>query len=258
MFHLIRQLVQPFGGLFLLTAIGIASLWIRRKESRRKLVPLTVVFALLFLVCTPIFGYVAIGSLEWRHPPKAVADRERAQAIVVLGGYFFAADAGRARVQPELAYDTLYRCLHAARLYKAGAPLPVIVSGGKVNGEMPRLAIASVMADMLVQLGVRREDLVVEDSSRTTHENAEASASILRLRGITNILLVTEAIHMERAARSFRKAGVHVDASGCFYHAGKPSWSPWMIIPNPRAASGTLDACHEWIGLFWYWLNGWI
>jgi uncharacterized SAM-binding protein YcdF (DUF218 family) len=111
---------------------------------------------------------------------------------------------------------------------------------------------------LLVQLGVRREDVIVEGDSRNTHENAEASAWLLRERGIGSILLVTEAMHMERAARSFRKAGLNVTASGCFYHAGSWEWSPLMFFPSPGASKGTLEAVHEWLGLLWYRLNGWV
>jgi uncharacterized SAM-binding protein YcdF (DUF218 family) len=258
MFALLRQVAQPFGCLFLLMALGIATLWIRRKEDRRKLVPLTLVFGLLYLVCTPLFGHLAVGSLEWRFPPEGAKARRGAQAIVVLGGYFFAIDVERGRAEPELAADTIYRCMHAARIYRAGPPIPLLVSGGKVNGDMPDVSIASLMADFLVQLGVRREDVIVEGESRTTHENADASAWILRERGIGKIVLVTDAIHLERAARSFRKAGLVVETSGCFYHAGRRSWSLTMLIPSPSAAKGTLDACHEWFGLLWYRINGWV
>ncbi len=191
MFVLLRHVAQPFGCLFLLTAVGIASLWVRRKERRRKLVPLTLVFGLLYLGSTPIVGHFAVGSLEWRNPPRSIEDRAGAQAIVVLGGYFFAVDRQHGHAEPELAYDTLYRCLHAARIYKAGPPLPVLVSGGKVNVDMPGQSIAALMGDLLVQLGVRREDVIVEGESRNTHENAEASAGLLRERGIGSILLVT-------------------------------------------------------------------
>lgn len=258
MFGLLRQLAQPFGCLFVLTAIGIARLWVRRKEDRRRLVLLTLVFALLFLVCTPIVGHFAVGSLEWRNPPQAVGRREDAGAIVVLGGYFYATSADLGRAEPELAHDTLSRCLRAARVYKAGPPLPVLVSGGRVNSDMPELSIAALMGDLLVELGVRREDVIVEGESRTTHENATASAGLLRERGIRKVVLVTEALHMERAARSFRKAGLVVLPSGCVHHAGKRAWSPWMLFPSPSAAKGTLDASHEWMGLLWYWMNRWI
>ena len=36
--------------------------------------------------------------------------------------------------KPELGTDTLYRCLHAAKLHQKAKSLPVLVSGGPIKG----------------------------------------------------------------------------------------------------------------------------
>ena len=50
--------------------------------------------------------------------------------------------------------------------------------------------------------------LILENSSRTTYENAAMTEDQLKARGIGKILLVTSALHMPRAMAAFAKQGV--------------------------------------------------
>ena len=51
-----------------------------------------------------------------------------------------------AAAEPELGSDTLLRCLHAVRLYKARPGL-MVVSGGKVDANTPGPTLAKAMHD---------------------------------------------------------------------------------------------------------------
>ena len=121
-----------------------------------------------------------------------------AGAMVVLSGYV--RPPGKMLPEAELGSDTLLRCLHAARLYKA-KPCLVIVSGGQVDPSTPGPTLARVMHDFLLGQGVKEEDLLMEDRSRTTYENAVLSGDILSRRGIDKLVLVTSASHMPRGER---------------------------------------------------------
>ena len=54
------------------------------------------------------------------------------------------------------------------------------------------------MRDLLIQLGVRADDVIVESRATTTFENAVESRMLLASRGLEKrkIVVVTEAIHM--------------------------------------------------------------
>ncbi len=69
---------------------------------------------------------------------------------------------------------------------------------------------AQDMKDLLVEYGVPDEAILVEPKSRTTIENAQRTAELLRPKGIKEILLVTSAFHLRRATTLFETAGFKV------------------------------------------------
>ncbi len=81
-----RLLLQPTFLLYVTLGLAIANLWRRRKESRGRLLWVTVPYLLLSLVCTRAAGTLAHRALEWPYPPSDEAPGD-AQAIVVLSGY---------------------------------------------------------------------------------------------------------------------------------------------------------------------------
>jgi uncharacterized SAM-binding protein YcdF (DUF218 family) len=251
MYHLVVELLQPFVLLYLLAGLVLLQLWRQRREQRRLLLILMAAFAALFLCSTPGVSYFALGSLEWSYPPREQRPKD-AGAIVILAGYV--CPAAGARRHLELGQDTLYRCLEGARLYHQGQPCPVLVSGGTVEEDKP--TCAPLMRDFLIQLGVPTTDILVEDRSRTTWENAVESRKLLEPHGIGKIVLVTDAAHLFRAERCFRKQGLEVLPWGCRYRATVFPLKVSQFLPSSRGGAGLRDAAHEWLGLAWYWLHG--
>ena len=253
MYRFVSQLLQPFVSLACLTLLGAAVLWWRRRETRPRLLLVTVPLVCLAVMSTPVVSYLALGSLEWQYPPCYDTPRE-AETIVVLSGHVRPPD--RIRLRAELGDNTLGRCLHAAELYDQGKPCLVVLCGGKVDPSTAGPTFAAAMCDFMVQQGVARSDLLLEDQSRTTYENAVETARLLRGRGIEKIVLVTSATHMQRAERCFRSQGFDVRASGCRYRATQFRWSLSQFLPDAGSARDVEDVAHEWLGLFWYWLHG--
>src|SRR5262245_6082397 len=187
----------------LLLAVSLGCLWRQRSGGCRWLGALTGLYITLVVLSTPAVAYRLRGSLEWQYaglkerPPDA-------GAIVVLGGGVLPVDGPR--TVAELDDDSLRRCLRAAELYHDGAPCPVLVSGGKDDTD-PGPACAQVMNDLLVRLGVLASDIIVEDQSRSTYENAVESRRLLDDRQLGKIVLVTSALHLPRAVACFQKLG---------------------------------------------------
>ena len=252
-YQLVSLLLRPYTFLSLLLWLALVHLWRNRRDSRRTVLLAILPFLALTLISLPAVGYVALGTLEWRHP-----SRERrpthAEAIVVLSAGVKHADA--VRIRDELSDNSLFRCLHAADVYHQGPPLPVLVTGGNVDPRAIGLPDGDLMRDFLLGQGVGRADLIVENKSRSTYENAVESRKLLERRQIRKIILVTEACHMPRAVRCFRKQGIGVTPSPCHHRATQFRWSVAAFLPNPGAACDCVDAAHEWLGLTWYWLRG--
>jgi uncharacterized SAM-binding protein YcdF (DUF218 family) len=108
------------------------------------------------------------------------------------------------------------------------------------------------MRDFLLDLAVREPDLIVEDQSRSTYENAVASSKLLEARGIQRIVLVTEAVHMVRAARCFRRQGFEVVPAACHHGATGYTFGMEDLIPSPGSVSNCQRVWHEWLGIAWY------
>jgi uncharacterized SAM-binding protein YcdF (DUF218 family) len=244
---------RPLVVLWLVCAASLAGMWHRRQERRRQLVLLTVGFALLTLYCLPLSSYLLCGALEWQNPPLGRRPGD-VEAIVVLAGGLRSPDVYGLPFQPS--ESTIYRCMRAAEMYRQGPGCPVIVSGGRTDPDFADPPCAQVMRDFLVRAGVAAGDLIEEDASRSTYENAVETARILHARGIRKVLLVTDGLHLPRAALCFRQQGVEVVPCGCSYRAREFEWSPRTVLPNPFAAQGVRDALHEYVGLATYSLQG--
>jgi uncharacterized SAM-binding protein YcdF (DUF218 family) len=121
-------------------------------------------------------------------------------ALVVLG----------CRVDPEGIRGALGRRLEKARSVVEERPLGLIVfSGGKRwNGVSEAEAMRAWWEREANSW--REGELVIEEFSEDTLENAEHSAALLAERGITRIGLVTCDFHMRRATLLFEAQGLFV------------------------------------------------
>jgi uncharacterized SAM-binding protein YcdF (DUF218 family) len=158
----------------------------------------------LLLLSLPLLG---VSVLAWRVDRAARRDSAtvNAKAIVMLG----------ARVLPSgyAAPALQYRAQKAAELYLQGRAPLIIFSGGSARG-LP--SEASIARDLAVKAGVPASACVLEDQSHSTKENAELSVPLLRERGISEVLLVSDGYHLLRAQAQFARLGVatHPVASG--------------------------------------------
>jgi uncharacterized SAM-binding protein YcdF (DUF218 family) len=245
--------LQPLPIFMLLTGIGIAWLWYRRRETRKFLFALTVPYVLLLLFSIPALAYFLRGSLEWRF--GALDERPAdADAIVVFSGGYYQADGPR--TEAELDEDTQGRCLRARELYFQGEKrCPILVSGGQ-DPDRPTPSSAEVMREFLVKLGVSSADIIVETRSRTTYENAVESRRLLDERGLRKVVLVTSAIHLERSVACLRKQGIETIPCPCQFRATPSEGSRYGFLPSPTALQDSQRVWHEWLGLAWYWFKG--
>lgn len=248
MYQTLVQMLDPFLVMGLLLLLVATRSYF--KEGRRLIPAITV---LTMLTATPAIAHLAMGSLEWWYRPQQERP-DSAAAIVVLSGSLRPLDD--AWTQVELGPDTLYRCLAAIRLYHAGQPCPVIVSGGKVDPQRPGPSLAAAMREYLVRNGIPEQQIIVEESSTNTFENAVATAQLLTEQNLQPVVLVTDAMHLLRAELCFRAQGIEVVPCGCYHRATRFEWSLLSVVPRGVAADNLRRAVHEWLGIVWYRLRG--
>jgi uncharacterized SAM-binding protein YcdF (DUF218 family) len=200
MTKVMTQLIYPMN-LSLVVAI-VAGIFLWRKRTRVGGALLAFAIAWLWLWATPVFSDWVRGTLEQKNLPIPIEQMESADAIVVLGGGVSTPSSPRLYAEISAAGD---RVLHAARLFRAGKASWIIVSGGR--GMVPGKdadSEAEAMRSVLIELGVPEDAVIAEEESRNTRENAISTKRILDSRGFKKILLVTSALHMPRAMKSFQ------------------------------------------------------
>jgi uncharacterized SAM-binding protein YcdF (DUF218 family) len=174
---------------------------------------------------------------------RAIGQLPQTQAIVLLGGGV-SPGTGR-RPQPDLA-EASDRIWHAARLFHAGRAPFILASGGH-DPQANQYSEARAMRMLLVDLGVPPSAILLEEKSRNTRQNASESARMLRERGMSRILLVTSASHMERARTHFAAEGLRVTPAP----ADHPSIDFSDVrrwIPSSSALDQSARALKEWVG----------
>lgn len=252
---ILTWLVSPIG--ILTSGLVLAGIlhFLRRKKMSLLLGAISITQLLMFSF--PLISDSLLEGLENRaraleaqheHAKKS-PNRNAYQAIVVLGGALGPAYPPK-RPFADLN-DASDRVWHAARLFKQGLAPVIIVSGGKGPGLERREDIASeavTMRGLLIDLGVPRHAIVLEEQSRTTRENASFTSS---LAGDKPVALVTSAFHMPRAYATFRRAGVDVDAYPTDFRAIpelSASWERWL--PTASNLQRSEMALKEYLALF--------
>jgi uncharacterized SAM-binding protein YcdF (DUF218 family) len=180
---------------------------------------------------------------------NAPPEKKDVQAIVVLASSIWPASGPLPKA--FLGTDTTRRCLYAAWLYLNWAAVPVLASGGGSQGT----ADAVLMRVAIEGEGVPENMIWTEEHSRSTYESAVLSAQYLKQKGIHRIALVTEAYHMPRAERCFRKQGLDVVPLPCGFRSTIQR-HVYELIPDSEVIVWNEDTMHEAIGLIWYALHG--
>lgn len=191
--------VLPLGWVIVLVLVGLI---------RRKRWPIISGLVLLYLCSMPYVGTRLMHLLESSYPQYPLADVEKADAIVPLGGIFGPPPPRGCRgCLPNLseANERLEAGIELWQLKKA----PYLVfTGGRVpwarDGEVEGAASKRVAESR----GVPADKVLVTGEVGNTDDEAHAVAALMRERGWSKIILVTSAWHMPRSARLFRKAGV--------------------------------------------------
>jgi len=197
----------------------------------------------LYLSALPVVSDQLSRTLETDVPDRA--DLTGAQAIVVLSA---GAHLGDGKNKPDsLDGFSIERLASAARLYRM-VKLPVAVTGGHIYGSTT--ALGSLMKEELEQnFGIPVK--WSEEASRTTFENAEFTARLLKADHITSAIIVTHAWHLPRAIWSFEHVGIHAIP----WPVAQPTIRPVTVddfLPNVRALARTFYYLHELIGLAYY------
>lgn len=228
-------------GLFIILLLGLV-IWLWKKNRRPALVLLGVTL-LMYFSMTPLVSDALIGGLERKYPQP---DTLQGDVIVVLGG---GASSGTPDIDGEgnLYGSAANRLITAVRLHKLSG-LPILFSGGQVFSDSGNEA--DIAKRQLLGLGVSETDILTDNQSLNTEQNAVNTAAILQEKGLKHPVLVTSGFHMPRAMQQFKNAGLTAQAYPTDYIASaENSLQPSKFTPSPGAISTTGTALKEYLGL---------
>ena len=247
---LVWAVLQP-GNLLLLCLLA-GMLLLLRGRRRGELLVVVAAIGFLLLAVAPIGpGMMLLLEQRFPRPPKLP---DRIEGILVLGG---AVDPRISLAYGETVFNgSVARVLSGVALARKHPEARLALVGGEGDLFPVGFAEARAAQGFVLEEGIPATRLIVEERSRSTHENAVFTKALIRPAQGENWVLVTSAYHMPRAVASFRA----VD---------------WPVIPYPvdfkvdpgtglRANFSLLDglgtstiASKEWVGLVSYRLLGW-
>ncbi len=229
-----------------LLPLTVAGCLLARRAPRlgRSLALLGLLGLLLFAL--PITPSVLMRGLErGLAPPSGAAPP---QAVVILSANASKGLPGSIIDGIDAGTLTLERLRAGARLARAKA-LPILVTGGVPHPGWP--ALGTMMAQVLAR-DFATQPRWVEARSDDTWENAEYSAAILRLAGISSVYLVSNGWHLRRALIAFRHFGIAATPAPVRLEPPPQSWAN-SLIPDAESWQRSYWAMHEWIGCAVYW-----
>ena len=197
---------------------------------------------------------VNLAMRAWELPAVPIAAVAPADAAVLLTG-ITASNAADDRVYLTRGAD---RFTNALWLYRAGRVRRIIITGGSGSTNPRTVTEAAELATLLRLAGVPQRDLLLEERSRNTRENALYTKALLtRYPDIRKLVLVTSAFHERRALACFAKVGLHpVAFPADFRSTGFQGGATFWLVPDLEALSRWSVLLHEMSGYAIYRVMG--
>lgn len=248
----IGLLAQPLNLALALGAVWALLRWRKRApRMRRWIARFTVALPIFFSL--PLVAQALLWPLESAYPQAPMLHRAPV-AIAMLTGMTEVRDEG---YELTGAADRIVESVRLAHRYPSARLLLLGGTGSMVE----RYQESAVLGAIAAQLGISERRIVIDVRSRNTHENAEEGAKLLARLGTNDgdVLLVTSALHMTRAVACFSKS-----------YKGPLKIVPWPVdyqrdairhssfIPRIRGLARSTRALNEYIGMFVYWLSGYL
>lgn len=236
--------LMPIPFIFILLGIG-GLLWYLRRYKAAKRVGFTAL-ALLFVCSWQPFAYAVSTPLQkqyLQYTPDTPVDY-----VFVLGhGH---SEGGFLPQSAKPSDTALKRLAEGITVYKNNPGAKLIVSG--YGGHVNNTPHASVQKQTAIALGVEPKDIITFTKPRDTFQEAQTFGARFEQ---STFALVTSAVHMPRAAAIFAKMGLDPVAAPTDYAYGRHI--NWFDLSGTNIAA-TEAALHEYLGLVWYKMRGYI
>jgi uncharacterized SAM-binding protein YcdF (DUF218 family) len=247
----LQKLIMPLTIFWLLLILNGVLYLLKRKKATRWLFFITVAWFLI--ISTKFIPDLLVSRLENQYSPLVKIDAANFTSpvyIMVLGAGY--SDDKKLNPTDRLSVTALGRVVEGIRLYRLIPGSKLIFSGfsGRLSVSQAEVSVAAA-----ISLGVSHSDIKSLTTTRTTYDEAHTFFS--SFGNNSSLILVTDAIHMPRAVRLFKDAGVDpVPAPTNHIIKRGSAKSPFTWMPSSENIRNLDAAVHEYAGLLWYKLGG--
>ena len=250
MFFIISKIalffLQPFNWILFLLAIWYFS---KNEKVKKRLLILTA-----FLAIVLSNGFLRNeAELSWQVNKSGVVPGKQYEAGILLGGL-----SGYDKNQVGHFSGACDRFIETVILYKQGIIKKIVVSSGSAYLFIKAPGEADFLYEKLLASGIPAKDILIENKSRNTFENASFSKHILdslHLQG--PYVLISSAFHLHRALQVFDKAGIKVVPYPCAFNATEKiySWDDY-VWPSLDVLMSWGGLIKEYVGVVMYKITG--
>lgn len=235
--------LNPFN-IFLLLLAGSLILWqLDKRRAFTWLISGAVVW--LLLISTALLPQSFLISLEYRHLPLTeteASDFGPGTHIIVLGG-----GHGFNENLPAnslLSTQALARLNEGVRLHRLIPGSTLVFSGYSETG---RTTQAEMLQAAAFNIGIKPENTTLQRNPVNTYEEAKVYSETYK--NSYDVILVTSAAHIPRAAMLFETCGVDFTVSPANYRIWDPE-RPKRLWPSASYIEQMRIALYEYAGIF--------
>jgi uncharacterized SAM-binding protein YcdF (DUF218 family) len=212
---------------------------------------------LLLLFSNPFLSNLAL--LAWEPPYKSFNEIPPTEIGVVLTGVTNINKTASDRTFFGKGAD---RITQALQLYRMGKIKKILITGGQGLNPTNSFAEAELLKRFLIMTGMPETDILTEEKSVNTRENAVFTKEFLGKNGISTdqeFVLITSAFHMPRSEKCFAKVGLKTIPFPVDYYSHDIKYDlPTLLYPRAEALNNWQILFKEFLGLLMYRVMGYI
>lgn len=247
---LLHFLLEPLIWVFALLLVAV---WLKDQTKKRRMLKTAL---LLFWLSTNSFFSNEMARI-WEFKPRDLDSTTTYKAGIILGGTSFY-DKEYNRIVFRGCPD---RILQAIALYKTKKINKIIFTGGSGYLSDSSQTEGTYVYEYLRSLDIPAEDLIFENKSRNTRENALFTKQVIDSLQWTDerFLLITSCNHMLRARGCFNRVKITSDLYPVDRIAQERRYTiESLFLPNIEALVVWRQVLHEIFGYTTYKIAGYI
>jgi uncharacterized SAM-binding protein YcdF (DUF218 family) len=253
MFFLLSKVLSIFySPLFWFFVLFFIALFTKKSKKKRNYYIIGIIVLFLFSN-----GFILNEATRlWEVPPTKLQQVKKYDYAIVLGG-FSSYDTVYHKMKLTNAGDRIWQTL---QLYYQKKVTKIFISGGSGKLLHQEQTEADKVKDFLILMNIPEKNIVIDQTSRNTHENAvNTSVWLANHDPKATCILVTSAIHMRRAAGCFKKEGIKVTTYSADWKSEPRTYDfDQLIIPNSGVLEGWDITIKEMIGYVTYLVMGYL